>query len=551
MLTKLKVSLEVFREQMIKKYPITMALIVIASFFLAIVVEIDTEKYIWIARLTCILWTTAAGTLFCEEILAERERAKYIGCAISAVISIIFTMLMSYRGEFLFGIESERFSEEVLRFFVSYLAWILVISVCHMFKRSEKPFVEYCLRVCGGVVKTSIVYGIFALGILIIMVIFNELIYDTDDFVWRLEAFLAGCVYFPGVLLAVSDVEEDVSRFFKIVVKFVLMPLTIAAFVIIYLYIAKLLFTKGLPSNEVFPILTALFCVGLPIWTMACNFEDVVMGKVAKYMPYAFVPFIILQGICVGMRMSQYGLTEGRYMGCALITFECIYIALYFIKNSQFLPLIFYVAVTMVTLLTLIPFVRIDDAVYYSQKSALEKFLTMDAGSKQTLTNQQKKRLVGSYGKIKYDRRGKNYIDKISQSDKDWLQACGEEVDDYRFRDEQYINASLYHNPCNVAGYSVLSEFTNDYSDDNRGDLTNYKIIVGDREERYVNIAQYVEAARNENDSMSRSDMDNWLKEHNELVLADGSKLVINELSIHVNNGEIESMSIRGYYLEK
>ena len=61
-------------------------------------------------------------------------------------------------------------------------------------------FEKYCLSVFGSVMRTSIVYGMFALGLAVIIWIFNILIFDTDDFILRIEALLACGLYIPGLI---------------------------------------------------------------------------------------------------------------------------------------------------------------------------------------------------------------------------------------------------------------------------------------------------------------------------------------------------------------
>ena len=63
------------------------------------------------------------------------------------------------------------------------------------------------------------------------------IIFDTDDFILRIEALLACGLYIPGLILAFSKVKEEIGKFLCVVVKYVLMILAMAAMVIIYLYI--------------------------------------------------------------------------------------------------------------------------------------------------------------------------------------------------------------------------------------------------------------------------------------------------------------------------
>ena len=65
-----------------------------------------------------------------------------------------------------------------------------------------------------------------------------------------------------------------VSGNFVEVIKYVLGILVIIAFAIIYLYIAKIIILRDIPSNQIFRILATLFIIGFPIWTMSKSFEN-------------------------------------------------------------------------------------------------------------------------------------------------------------------------------------------------------------------------------------------------------------------------------------
>lgn len=549
MIAKWKALIETLKEQVFKRYPVTMVLVALGALLLGIVFDSDYEKVKWIGRITLTVWTTAAGMLFLEELFRTNKKGKLFGTVGALAIAILFTALMSYEGKIVFGMDAEVVCEEATRVYLVYLVWLIAISVFHMFQKSGHDFPQYCLRVAGGYAKTTIVYGIFAIGIAVIVFIFNVLLFDTDSFLGRLEVVLVSSVYLAGVLLAVSDTAADVSKFFKVVVKFVLMPLTMAAFVIIYLYIIKLLVTQGLPSNEVFAILTALFCAGLPIWTVATSFAEEAMGKCARILPYAFLPFIVLQIICVGMRIGQYGLTESRYMGCFLIVFELIYIVLYAVFRAKYLPDIVFVLVAMMTLFVLVPGVRADDAVYLSQKARLQHYLDLPQSERETLSAKEIKKMTGAFDALKGSRKGKQFVDAIPLADFAWIQDCGDKTDHNIVRDEMYINAYYDRELIEIGGYAYMCEFY--ANQDTDVDVHAFPVTIADEIKTEIDISTLVSGAVSAYEADEYGDMGEWLKNHNTIDLPNGDRVIVTSLHMRVQDDVYDNVDMQGYYLSK
>ena len=130
---------------------------------------------------------------------------------------------------------------------------------------------------------------------------------------------------YPCILVGFSKIEDEVSKFEKVMVTYVLPGLLALAYVIIYTYIIKMLVTWSFPKNQVFAILTTLFCFGVCIWTMAQGLYDDNLKKVFTILPLLFIPCIILQIMCLYMRIAPYGLTLQRYAGIAFVFFEIVY----------------------------------------------------------------------------------------------------------------------------------------------------------------------------------------------------------------------------------
>lgn len=396
-----------FLADMFKEYPFTLGIIMAIAILNMIFMEGDQLKD---ARkiyenLNIYLIIFGAQSLFVEEHFSKYRKNEettpliyWIGEAASFVIAIPATYLIKMdTGEF------NRVSDFSGRFFGVYSGVLVVLAIYHMYKRLEEKFETYCIKAFGACFKSSIIYGLFALGIAIIVLIFEELIADTGHFLARAEIFLAAGIYVPMILSCLSKAGEEIGKFAKVVFLYVLQPLLLVAFLIIYIYIFKIIFTMTLPSNEVFEILAFLFAIGMPIWTMAMAFNDTEyenkLSLLAKFVPYAFIPFIILQCICIGLRIKNYGVTEERYFAVALIVFEVLYFVFYILQvilKKNLIALSLFVACAMSVVIFVLPFVNVYDVSLNSQMARLEQMLKIE-----NPTDKEKGSIYGLYNTIK------------------------------------------------------------------------------------------------------------------------------------------------------
>ena len=323
------------------RYPVTMCSILLASLSLAILIDMGSWDETVMNHINFFLWMFAAGALLAEVYIREKKLLRLVIFIPAAFLAGVFSLWMNAGPDGFVNLDPKYTDYCMMRFYGCYVGIILISCIYKMYKESGVSFEKYCLSVFASGVRSTVVYWLFAGGIAAIVTIFNILIWDTGRIsaLERLEIFLSGGIYVPALLLAVSRVREEVAKFARLVVEYVLLILTGVAFLIIYLYILKLIISLSLPSNEVFDILAALFIGGLPVWTMAMHFDDQLPGRIAAKMPYLFAPFIVLQIICVSIRIGEYGMTTKRYLGCVLILFEIVYIILVAIKKRKYVEM--------------------------------------------------------------------------------------------------------------------------------------------------------------------------------------------------------------------
>ncbi len=369
--------------EVFKDYPVTMLGIIVAALLGAILEEVynnNTEEILEKIMVFCLI--TSGQTIMYEEVFKKKIPVRVIGSIVSAIISFVFVMIFSHEGETLWGADTDLVSETAVRFLCPYLTVLIGLAIYHMFKRLEQDFEVYCTKAFLELIRATVVYFLFAVGLGIIVFIFNELIYDTDDFIWQLELFLAGGIYVPMCLKAISGKNERPGKFARLCIMYVMQSMLLIAFLIIYVYIVKLFISDETPSNSVFGILAFLFSIGMPVWTLIHGVIREDQGsKFSEYIPFLFVPFVLLQCWSMGIRIKAYGITTSRYFGIVLIIGEIIYITLYvlqMIKKKDFLSKIIFVIMILTVFSILIPATNFQDAVIRSQTKRLEELLSKE-----------------------------------------------------------------------------------------------------------------------------------------------------------------------------
>ena len=317
-----------------------------------------------------LLW--GIGIFFAETCWHGKKMRKYCaasGCAFIAAALVHFS-----------STGSEQLRENVGHWMAAYGIILVVLGVYYNFRRSGLPFNQFCIRVVYELSRLAILCAVIAIGIALVTAVFVTLILNGEHtmLILRAEFLFLGCLFGSGLLDAQIRQGRELPRFFIVIVKYLLSGLLIAAFLIIYAYILKIVITQVVPSNEIFRILAVLFLIGLPIWTMIGTFaEDHFLVRIGVKLPFVFIPFLFLQGYAIRERILAYGMTPFRYLCLALMAFEIIYIAVYALRKREtgsMLP----VLAGMALIALVLPYVNMFSTANRSQKAIFDRFIGSD-----------------------------------------------------------------------------------------------------------------------------------------------------------------------------
>lgn len=159
-----------------------------------------------------------------------------------------------------------------------------------------------------------------------------------------------------------------------------MLPLTILATAIIYMYMAKIIIIREIPANSIYRILAGLFIVAFPVWTAIHAFreEAKIIEKFCKILPISFIPFVLLQIYSIYARIDGNGLTPSRYIGIMFIVFEIIAIFLSLYKERKYLIHTITAVSVIIAISTMLPIVNVQSASNISQSNRLKRLGEQD-----------------------------------------------------------------------------------------------------------------------------------------------------------------------------
>ena len=206
-------------------------------------------------------------------------------------------------------------------------------------------FSAYTLRVFIRIALDALVLDVVLIGLVLLNGIVLLLLWDDADIVMLSQVGLVfGLWFIPNAACAMLRGADEPPRFAVALVRRVLLGLCTAAYVILFVYILKIIVTWTFPKNTVFGMCTVLFYISMPVALMSLNESaNDLWHRLARILPPLFLPFAAMQALCIGMRISQYGLTTSRYIAVAQILFECIFCVRYAFDRrtvSRMLPVL-------------------------------------------------------------------------------------------------------------------------------------------------------------------------------------------------------------------
>lgn len=498
-----------------------------------------------------ILTLFCTGSLFVETCFQENRRPRLCGFAGAALAAGAFTYFIGLDGTFwIGGISGDLLSESAERFMAGYILLLLVLTVYCSFRRTGIRFEEYALKVFSNLFKTFILYVILMIGAAIVTGIFSALFLEDGGFYLDLAAgiLVIGFYLVPNSILSLNDMKSEPGPFLKVVVKYVLTALTVCAALIVYLYVLKIVILWEMPSNEIFSILSALFCFGMPVWVIAACYQDGTRyARLIMAMPYIFAPLICLQIYSMGIRIWQYGMTVNRYMGMMLVIFEIGTILIWhFLKQRREKILLFLCLIIFTSVFA--PGINMFSLSNSWQFSFLKKYYQcVDSGVK--LSALESERLTGAWKYLKREERMQDALkdyNLLSEGMIDKLEEGQEDIQITQY-DTHYIHCCKMVEQLDVNGYQKVFMLDQDHSYDKAEqggvdvDFSKFRFLIRGTEEVVTvdlqGFAQRCMDYERKHPNVEKDEITDVMRGHSRMVLEDGRVLCLNHFQVTYQDG--------------
>jgi hypothetical protein len=286
---------------------------------------------------------------FTLELLVQRYKLHLRGRVLTWAGGLLFLVL------YFFLLPAELEAKQLLRHLALLLALHLISSYAMFLNhREENAFWQFNKALFLRVLTSALYSAVLFIGLVVAIVALDQLfsIKVSEKIYGQLWVAMVGVFntwfFLAGVPLSVRQLEQthDYPKGLKVFTQFVLLPLVTVYLLILYAYLIKIVVEGEWPQGWVSVLVLGFSIAGIlslllihPIRNEAGNAW---MRTFSKWFYRALFPLIILLALAIWRRVSEYGITEQRYVVLALAVW-LLATVLYFLlsrnKNIKFIPI--------------------------------------------------------------------------------------------------------------------------------------------------------------------------------------------------------------------
>lgn len=520
------------------------------------------------------------GAMFTESFFsyAQKEkkvRAVRLFCFLAAaVLAAVICIGMSVeRSAQIFRVSGSQIRGWSEQFALGYALLLLLGTVYLSHRKSGVEFAEYMLHVLTNLCVTTAVYLVLYIGVSLVLTVVDTLFLDSWGALGTTGSILVtGLYYVPCCIMSLRNMDSEIDKApGKYLLRDVITSLTIFAMMIVYAYLFKILLLWEIPSNEVFGIITGIFCFGMPVWVMDDYYQDETRYmRILQKFPYALIPLIPVQTYAMGVRIYEHGMTPSRYMGMLMIIIEIAVLAIWhFCRESMERVLLVLGMCVIVAFLA--PGVNSNSLSDRWQRVFLENYYQklLTQGS---LTQTECGRLTGAYHYLEDKPEMASVVERCNIYEENFakkLAETGMDVEAYTRLESHQIHCCQMVGSLDVTGYENFDMLNQNlrYSG-----AKEHRIPVDFSAFRFykretgtavtVDISDFANrcmAYEKEHPDADEEEFTAAMKPYQKIVLGDDRVLYLNHFEIRYEDGikdgeayfEIDSVNISGMLLER
>ena len=440
-----------------------------------------------------------------------------------------------------------------------YIACILLLMLGIIFfshKKSGVRFIEYMMHVAVNFCIVTAVYIVLCIGVSLVLVVLELLFLDTSILIGICIILLTGFCYVPACIMSLgnmdSNIDDGVSR---VLTKYVLTGMTICAMAIVYAYLLKILITWEMPSNEIFGIVSGLFCIGMLIWVVDYHYRDDTKYTIfLQRVPYGMIPMIPVQAYAMCVRIYNNGMTTARYAGILLIIFEIIMLFIWRFWREK------VERVTVVLCLLVFVAICLPGVNMFSISNRWQKAFLVSGYNKvisgQKITQKEYDRMVGAHRYLRWQTETEDVAKQYNINADDFVQMLvisDLNTEDLTNLESHYLHCCQMVDTVDVGEYSRMDMVnqdpqykSSDYGAEGDGltvDFSAFRFYKrnGSEEEVFVvDISDFADkcfAYENEYPDAAQEEISDAMRPYQIIVIDAGTVLYLNHFELRYTDG--------------
>lgn len=499
------------------------------------------------------------AALLSETCFMGKKRLKFVGLFSGVVLSGLITYFIGVdEDRLLFGIKGVFFYKKAQELMAGCIFLMLVLTVYFSYRKTAVRFEKFMLAVFTNWLIVFSLYVILLIGVGLVCGCVDALLIEGRSSIVSISwVLISGFFLVPGGILALdgrnheavnlpnnkpdneaarrlnNKPESEAARRLLFPVQYLLSLMAFCALVSVYIYAVKILVTWEFPSNQVFSILTKLFCLGMPIWMVTDSLlKESRCFRIVARLPYAFAPLILLQIYSIAVRIADLGLTPDRYAGVMMIIFEVGTLLCWHFQRNR-MENVLLIMSGLIVLAFLVPGINMYRLSERWQQTWLEKYYQASL-SGESLSPQEYKRMKGAYFYLKDNTPEGMAGGYDGYKDIDRQEAFTEKIDRYSIHGCQL-----------VGGLSVEGFMTMHMAEEAEGqpepDFSGFRFrLRGTDEEITVDISDFAKKAMayaQTHPDADKEEISGYLRGFNRIDIGQGRVLYINHFQISFDKG--------------